>query len=117
MEETIYYLCPQCGEQKMQQKEGQNLICLNCGEQTEVQSYAMMLQLLEKDILIQALKQFMEKGVGKCIEYNDKAYVIGFDQDYELVCQPYQLGQDEQVGMYVRIARQFQEDQIQTEQQ
>lgn len=102
--------CPDCGQQAMELVEDQSLMrCSKCKAEMSLDTYAMSLQLAEKQLIIQALKMFLEAGTGRCINFNGKHYIVGFDEDYDIVTEKYELKQNEQEGMYVRLTFQRQE--------
>ncbi len=102
--------CPDCGQQAMELVEDQSLMrCSKCKAEMALDTYAMSLQLAEKQLIIQALKMFLEAGTGRCINFNGKHYIVGFDEDYDIVTEKYELKQNEQEGMYVRLTFQRQE--------
>ena len=68
------------------------------------------MQMFEKQLVISLLKEFIENGVGKCITHNQKTYIVGIDQDGQIFTQRYQLGQGEEVGMYVSLKFNSQEE-------
>ena len=75
MEDKENFPCPDCGQQTMQLIEDQELLrCNNCNLELTLDTYAMSLQIAQKELIIQALKLFLEPGTGRCIKYNNKYY-------------------------------------------
>jgi hypothetical protein len=35
---------------------------------------------------------FLEAGTGRCVKFNGKHYIVGFDDDYDIVTEKYELG-------------------------
>lgn len=110
MDSRVNFPCPECGQEAMELIEDKSLMrCSNCKSEMTSDIYAMSLQLAQKQLIIEALKLFLEAGIGRCVKFNDKYYIVGFDEDYDIVTQRYQLKQNEQEGMYVRLS--FQKEQ------
>lgn len=104
--------CPDCGQQAMELVEDQTLMrCSKCKAEMQLDTYAISLQLAQKQLIIAALKLFLEAGTGRCVNFNGKHYIVGFDEDYDIVTEKYELKQGEQEGMYVRLTFQRQEEQ------
>ncbi len=99
-----YFPCPDCGQQTMELIEDKNILkCNNCESELTLDTYAISLELAQKQLIIAALKLFLDAGTGRCVKFNDKYYIVGFDQDYDIVTERYQLKQGEQEGMYVKL--------------
>ncbi len=102
--------CPDCGQQAMELVEDQTLMrCSKCKAEMQLDTYAISLQLAQKELIIEALKMFLEAGTGRCVKFNGKHYIVGFDDDYDIVTEKYELGQNQQEGMYVRLSFQKEE--------
>lgn len=95
-------LCPECGLNTMTMTE-QNMVCSNCQAKIPLDIYMMSLQIIEKDIIIQALRSFLEPGVGRIVNYEDRHYAVGFDQNYNIITQWYQMTQGDEELMYVNL--------------
>lgn len=107
-----YFPCPDCGQQAMQLVEDQSLMrCSSCKSEMTLDTYAISLQLAEKELIIQGLKLFLEAGVGRCVNFNGKTYIVGFDENYDIITQKYDLKENQQEGMYVRLTFKKQEGQ------
>lgn len=102
-EQLTDQVCPNCGQLTMDLNEDYQMSCRNCKQTIPFEVYLVSLQLLQKQLIIELLRQFIEPGVGKCITYNNKTYVVGIDEDNEIYAQRYQLKHGEQVGMYVSL--------------
>lgn len=111
MEDKENFPCPDCGQQTMQLIKDQELLrCNNCNLELTLDTYAMSLQIAQKELIIQALKLFLEPGTGRCIKYNNKYYIVGFDKNYDIIVEKYELKQNEEEGMYVKISYENQEE-------
>jgi hypothetical protein len=33
----------------------------------------------------------LEPGTGRCIKYNNKYYIVGFDKNYDIIVEKYEL--------------------------
>ena len=94
--------CPDCLEESMY-LDGQIMKCKACGSEIPLDIYMMSLQILEKELIILTLKTFLQNGIGKCIKFHDKYFIVGFDQDGDLITQQYTLQNNDQQGFYVNI--------------
>ena len=95
--------CPNCGKFTMDLNKDYQMVCRNCNQTMGFEVYLLSLQLLQKQLIVELLRQFIEPGVGKCIKYNDKTYIVGIDDENQVYAQRYQLKHGEQVGMYVSL--------------
>lgn len=84
-----YAVCPNCIQPALTLDENDNmLICTKCEYKIPSDIYMMSLQLLQKDIIVETLRQFIrvpenKQGYGMCILYNNIKYVVGFDNSGE----------------------------------
>ena len=89
--EEKYAICPNCLQSTLQldEQDSNMFICTKCQYKIPIDVYMMSLQLLQKDIIVEALRQFIrvpehQTGYGMCVLYNNMKYVVGFDTDNEL---------------------------------
>lgn len=101
--------CPDCLEDLIY-LDGQIMKCKGCGVEIPLDIYMMSLQILEKELLISTLKTFLQNGVGKCVKFHNKYFIVGFDQDGDLITQQHILKDDEQQGFYVSITLEQQQN-------
>lgn len=99
-----FYICPDCQKRTMSVKD-ESMICTSCQSEIPLDIYMMSLELLQKQILIQLLKQFIAPGHGKLVDYQDNIFLVGISKNGNYICQEYQLQEGQVAGMYVSFTQ------------
>lgn len=89
--ENEFGICPECLQPTLgvSAQSREKLRCTACNFQIAVDVYVMSMQLVQKNILLQALKLLFQKKdftqKGLCVSYHGYKYIVGFDRNGNLV--------------------------------
>lgn len=93
--ENQYAVCPNCLKPALGVNPTDNnmLTCSECNKDIGIDVYIMSMEIIQKNILVQAVKLLFQmknyKESGLCVSYQDRKYIVGFDKHKQLVVSQY----------------------------
>lgn len=104
---TEQLICPQCFKHAMQLQNDGYIKCNSCGSSIKLDTYLMSVQIIQKQIIIQALRRYIPLGSGKCIKYKGSTYIVGFTDTNDIVVQPHQITDESEIDSYFKIKQEI----------
>ncbi len=93
------YKCPSCGNININiDTDNEVIMCDKCNLQMPVGDYFLQMELLEKAIMAQAIKHFIEPGIGLLVQFQNRYYIIGIDKEGQIIISQHELQEGEEVG-------------------
>lgn len=91
-----YAVCPSClaNGLVLSQQHADMFKCQACGQQISIDVYLLSLQLVQFNIVLQAMKTILSQygwQMGICVLYMGIQYVVGFDKNGMHIVSKYQL--------------------------